>query len=138
VWCSDVRSRLSRIARSTASEAQQLVPTHHHITLTIVGNHPNSSNSGTSTSSSSISFPPTIYQPPSPIPHIYRLLFATLSSSSFFLIAYELLLPFAALISSSAKHSATLFTLRNAASRAPIVSRAMAWLTRRRGETSTA
>src|ERR1700753_3960829 len=68
----------------------------------------------------------------------YRLLLATRSSSSFFLIAYELLLPLAALMSSSAKHSAMLLTLRKDASRAPIVRRAMAWLTRRRGETSTA
>ncbi len=68
----------------------------------------------------------------------YRLLFATRSNSSFFLIAYEFELPLAALISSSAKHSATLFTFLKAASRAPIVRRAIAWLTRRRGETSTA
>ena len=69
---------------------------------------------------------------------LYRLLLATRSNSSFFLMAYELLLPFAALINSSAKHSATDLTFRKAASRAPIVRRAMAWLTRRSGETSTA
>ena len=69
---------------------------------------------------------------------LYRLLFATRSSSSFFLIAYELELPLAALMSSSARHSEMLFTLRKAASRAPIVSSAIAWLTRRRGDTSTA
>ena len=71
-------------------------------------------------------------------PFLYRLLFATRSNSSFFLMAYELLLPLAALINSSAKHSATDLMLRKAASRAPIVRRAIAWLTRRRGETSTA
>jgi hypothetical protein len=37
-------------------------------------------------------------------------------------MAYELLEPLAALISSSARHSAMVFTLRNAASRAPVVS----------------
>ena len=69
---------------------------------------------------------------------VYRLLLATRSSSSFFLIAYEFELPLAALINSSARHSAMLLTLRNAASRAPMVNSAMAWLTRRRGDTSTA
>ena len=69
---------------------------------------------------------------------LYRLLFATLSSSSFFLIAYEFELPLAALISSSARHSAMLLIFRKLASRAPIVSRAMAWFTRRSGDTSTA
>src|SRR3569833_406498 len=71
-------------------------------------------------------------------PPLYRLLLATRSSSSFFLMAYELLLPLAALMSSSARHSAIDLTFRNDASRAPVVSRAMAWLTRRRGDTSTA
>ena len=37
-----------------------------------------------------------------------------------------------------ARHSAIVFTLRKAASRAPVVSRKMAWLTRRSGEISTA
>jgi len=46
--------------------------------------------------------------------------------------------PLAALISSSARHSAHVFVLRKAASRAPVVSRKMAWLTRRSGEMSTA
>src|SRR3569833_1734993 len=69
---------------------------------------------------------------------LFCLLMATRSSSSFFLLAYELLLPLAALMSSSARHSAIDLTFRNDASRAPVVSRAMAWLTRRRGETSTA
>ncbi|KAL2286580.1 hypothetical protein FJTKL_06928 [Diaporthe vaccinii] len=69
---------------------------------------------------------------------IYRLDLATRSSSSFFLMAYELLEPLAALMSSSARHSAMDLTLRNEASRAPVVSREMAWLTRRRGDTSTA
>jgi len=45
---------------------------------------------------------------------------------------------FAALISSSAKHSAIVLMLRNDASRAPVVSKLMAWLTRRSGDTSTA
>lgn len=80
---------------------------------------------------------PTQQHPP-PIAIDYRLLLATRSSSSFFLIAYEFELPLAALINSSARHSAMLLTLRKAASRAPIVRRAMAWLTRRSGETSTA
>ncbi len=52
--------------------------------------------------------------------------------------AHLLELPFAALMSSSAKHSAMVLTLRNAASRAPVVSSQMAWFTRRRGEISTA
>ena len=38
----------------------------------------------------------------------------------------------------TARHSAILLTLRKLASRAPMVRRAMAWLTRRSGETSTA
>src|SRR5688572_29134029 len=70
--------------------------------------------------------------------YVYRLDLATRSSSSFFLMASELLLPLAALMSSSARHSAMDLTLRKAASRAPVVRRAMAWLTLRRGETSTA
>merc|ERR1712225_134399 len=70
--------------------------------------------------------------------YVYRLDLATRSSSSFFLMAYELEEPLAALMSSSARHSATDLMLRKAASRAPMVRRAMAWLTRRRGETSTA
>ena len=44
---------------------------------------------------------------------------ATLSNSSFFLKAYEFGDSFAAFISSSAKHSAIVFILRKAASRAP-------------------
>lgn len=44
----------------------------------------------------------------------------------------------AALISSSAKHSAIVLMLRNAASRAPVHNNQMAWLTRLNGETSTA
>lgn len=45
---------------------------------------------------------------------------------------------FAALINSSAKHSATVLTFLNAASLAPIVSKAIAWLTLLKGDTSTA
>ena len=48
---------------------------------------------------------------------IYRLDLATRSSSSFFLMAYELDEPLAALISSSARHSAIDLTLRKADSR---------------------
>ena len=44
----------------------------------------------------------------------------------------------AALINSSAKHSAIVLMLRNAASRAPVHNNQMAWLTRLSGETSTA
>ena len=44
----------------------------------------------------------------------------------------------AALISSSARHSAMVLMLRKADSRAPVVISQMAWLTRRSGETSTA
>lgn len=47
-------------------------------------------------------------------------------------------LPLAALISSSARHSAMVLMLRNALSRAPVVISQMAWLTRRSGDTSTA
>ena len=68
----------------------------------------------------------------------HRLLLATRSSSSFFLMAKELELPLAALMSSSARHSAIVLMLRKEASRAPMVRRAIAWLTRRRGDTSTA
>merc|ERR1712226_695900 len=69
---------------------------------------------------------------------IYLLLLATRSSSSFFLIAKLLLLPLAAFMSSSARHSATVLTLRKAAFLAPCVISQMAWLTRRMGETSHA
>ena len=41
-------------------------------------------------------------------------------------------------MSSSARHSAIVLTLRKAASRAPIVIKEIAWLTRRNGDTSTA
>ena len=74
------------------------------------------------------------------------------------LMAYELEEPLAALMSSSARHSAIDLTLRKADSRVylnqvisiftapqkkeilhtPMVMRAIAWLTRRRGDTSTA
>ena len=72
------------------------------------------------------------------------------------LMAYELDEPLAALMSSSARHSAIDFTLRNADSRVyqdkvrnremckmrkgrtPIVRSEIAWFTLRRGETSTA
>ena len=70
--------------------------------------------------------------------NIYLLDLATRSNSSFFLIAYEFEEPFAALISSSAKHSAIVLMLRNAASLAPVQSNQIAWFTRRSGETSTA
>lgn len=56
-------------------------------------------------------------------PSLYRLALATRSISSFFLMAYELEDPFAALISSSARHSAMVLMLRKADSRAPVVSR---------------
>lgn len=46
--------------------------------------------------------------------------------------------PFAALISSSARHSAMVLIFLNALSRAPVVKRYIAWFTRRRGEISTA
>ncbi len=49
-----------------------------------------------------------------------------------------LLEPLAAFMSSSARHSLMVLTLRKAASRAPVVSSQMAWLTRRSGEISTA
>lgn len=54
------------------------------------------------------------------------------------MVVYLLDEPLAALISSSAKHSAIVLMFLNAASRAPVVRRYMAWLTRRRGEISTA
>merc|ERR1711913_37491 len=68
----------------------------------------------------------------------YLLDLATRSSSSFFLIALLLLEPLAALISSSARHSAMVLMLRKAASRAPVHSSQIAWLTLLRGDTSTA
>ena len=46
--------------------------------------------------------------------------------------------PLAALISSSAKHSAMVLMFLKAASRAPVVRRYKAWFTRLRGEISTA
>lgn len=49
-----------------------------------------------------------------------RLDLATRSSSSFFLIAYELEEPLAALMSSSARHSAMVLMFLKAASRAPV------------------
>jgi len=52
--------------------------------------------------------------------------------------AHLLLLPLAALISSSARHSAMVLMLRKADSRAPVVISQMAWFTRRSGDTSTA
>lgn len=70
--------------------------------------------------------------------HVYRLDLATRSSSSFFLIAYELDEPLAALISSSAKHSAIVLILRKAASLAPVHNNQIAWFTLRNGDTSTA
>lgn len=69
---------------------------------------------------------------------IYRLDLATRSNSSFFLMAYEFDEPFAALINSSARHSAIDLTFRKEASLAPMVIKAIAWLTLRSGETSTA
>ena len=45
---------------------------------------------------------------------------------------------FAALINSSAKHSAMDLIFRNEASLAPVHSNQIAWLTRRNGDTSTA
>merc|ERR1719324_50758 len=69
---------------------------------------------------------------------VYLLDLATRSSSSFFLMAWELEDPLAALISSSARHSAMVLMLRKAASRAPVHSSQMAWLTLLRGDTSTA
>merc|ERR1712113_1358083 len=70
--------------------------------------------------------------------NVYRLDFATRSSSSFFLIAKLLLDPLAAFISSSAKHSATVLMFLKAAFLAPVVINQIAWLTRRIGETSQA
>merc|ERR1712045_596201 len=46
--------------------------------------------------------------------------------------------PLAALISSSARHSAMVLMLRKAASRAPVHRSQIAWLTLLRGDTSTA
>ena len=93
------------------------------------------------------------------------MLLATRSSSSFFLMAYELEDPLAALASSSARHSEMDLTLWKADSRVctqrrsgdwfderlggdkrssererltPMVNKAMAWLTLLKGETSTA
>ena len=53
----------------------------------------------------------------------YLFALATLSNSSFFLIAYEFELPFAAFTNSSAKHSAIVLTFLNAASLAPVVNK---------------
>lgn len=53
----------------------------------------------------------------------YLFAFATLSNSSFFLMAYEFELPLAAFTNSSAKHSAIVLTFLNAASRAPVVNK---------------
>merc|ERR1711867_18403 len=69
---------------------------------------------------------------------IYLLDLATLSSSSFFLMAYEFDEPLAAFISSSAKHSAIVLMFLKADSLAPVHNNQIAWLTRRRGDTSTA
>ena len=68
-------------------------------------------------------FSPSSIHTPFPIHLLYRLAFATRSISSFFLMAYELEEPLAALISSSARHSAMVLMLRKADSRAPVVSR---------------
>lgn len=46
--------------------------------------------------------------------------------------------PLAALINSSARHSAIVLMFLKAASRAPVVIKKIAWLTRLRGEISTA
>lgn len=51
---------------------------------------------------------------------------------------FSSLLTLEALISSSAKHSAMVLMFLKAASRAPVHSSHIAWLTRRRGDTSTA
>merc|ERR1712018_476094 len=69
---------------------------------------------------------------------VYLLDLATRSSSSFFLMACELEEPLAALISSSARHSAMVLMLRKAASRAPVQRSQMAWFSLLRGDTSTA
>lgn len=69
---------------------------------------------------------------------IYLLETATLSNSSLFLKAYELGDSLAALINSSAKHSAMDLMFLNEASRAPVHKSQMAWLTRLNGDTSTA
>merc|ERR1712018_3161 len=63
---------------------------------------------------------------------------ATLSNSSFFLIAKLFDEPLAAFISSSAKHSAMVLMFLNAAFLAPVHNNQIAWLTRRVGETSQA
>ena len=68
--------------------------------------------------------------------HLFPL--ATLSISSFLLIAKELAEPLAALIISSAKHSLTVLIDLNALFLAPIAINDNAWLTLLRGETSTA
>ena len=70
--------------------------------------------------------------------HFYLLDLATRSSSSFFLIQKLLLLPLAAFMSSSAKHSATVLMFLKAAFLAPDVISQIAWLTLRIGETSQA
>ena len=59
--------------------------------------------------------------------YVYRLDLATRSSSSFFLMACELDEPLEALINSSARHSEMDLMLRNEASRAPWVSRTIAY-----------
>merc|ERR1711966_339553 len=69
---------------------------------------------------------------------IYLFALAIRSSSSFFLMAKELDEPLAALMISSARHSAIVLMLRKAAAREPWVMSQMAWLTRRMGDTSTA
>merc|ERR1711998_688799 len=70
--------------------------------------------------------------------YAYRLALATRSISSFFLMAWLLEEPLAALMNSSARHSAMVLMLRKAASRAPVVRSQMAMLTRRSGDTSIA
>jgi hypothetical protein len=69
--------------------------------------------------------PPPHKAPPAPpeTRTVYRLALATRSVSSFFLIAYELEEPLAALIISSARHSAMVLTLRKDAARAPVARR---------------
>merc|ERR1712018_24155 len=69
---------------------------------------------------------------------IYLLDLATLSNSSFFLIAKLFDEPLAAFISSSAKHSAIVLMFLNAAFLAPVHNNQMAWLTRLVGEISQA
>merc|ERR1719153_365465 len=69
---------------------------------------------------------------------VYLFDLATLSNSSFLLIAWELEDPLAALMSSSERHSAIDLMFLKEASRAPVHRSQMAWLTRLRGDTSTA